>query len=138
MFLTFLCCREDPTTALIEPNSIVIPEDVARKYFGDEDPLGKTLLLGKEKAPHTVTAVLEKLPDNSHFHFSMLRAMSTLEYSRDDGWFNNSFQTYLLLHEGASAEFAGGEITGAGREIRGTGDPAIPGGLLRGFCPAGQ
>ena len=102
----------DPTTALIEPNSIVIPEDVARKYFGDEDPLGKTLLLGKEKAPHTVTAVLEKLPDNSHFHFSMLRAMSTLEYSRDDGWFNNSFQTYLLLHEGASAESLEAKLPG--------------------------
>ncbi|MEM9674753.1 MAG: ABC transporter permease [Cyclobacteriaceae bacterium] len=102
----------DPQTALVEPNSIVIPEDEARKYFGDEPALGKTLLLGNDKTPHTITGVLEELPDNSHFHFSMLRAMSTLEYSRQEGWFNNSFQTYLLLHEGASAESLEAKLPG--------------------------
>jgi len=102
----------DPATALVEPNSIVIPEDVARKYFGDEPALGKTLLLGNDKTPHTITGVLEKLPDNSHFHFSMLRAMSTMEFSRSEEWFGNSFQTYLLLHEGASAESLEAKLPG--------------------------
>ncbi|WKN41102.1 ABC transporter permease [Tunicatimonas pelagia] len=102
----------DAATALVDPTSIVIPEDVARKYFGDEPPLGKTLLLGSDKTPHTITGVLEKLPDNSHVHFSMLRSMSAVEYSRDDGWFNNSFQTYLLLHEGASSESLEAKLPG--------------------------
>ncbi|MEO0334032.1 MAG: ABC transporter permease, partial [Bacteroidota bacterium] len=102
----------DPATALVDPTSIVIPEDVAHKYFGDEPPLGKTLLLGSDKTPHTITGVLKKLPDNSHFHFSMLRSMSAVEYSRDEGWFNNSFQTYLLLYEGASAESLEAKLPG--------------------------
>lgn len=102
----------DPATALIEPNSVVIPADVARKYFGDEDPLGKTLLMGTEKAPHVVTGVLAPLPDNSHMHFNMLRAMSTMEYSRSQSWFNNSFFTYLLLHKGASAEAVDTKLAG--------------------------
>lgn len=102
----------DAVTALVDPTSVVIPEDVAYKYFGDEPPLGKTLLLGSDKTPHTVTGVLEKLPDNSHFHFSMLRSMSAVEYSRSEGWFNNSFQTYLLLYEGASAESLEAKLPG--------------------------
>ncbi|MEM9833904.1 MAG: ABC transporter permease [Bacteroidota bacterium] len=102
----------DPKTALVEPNSIVIPEDEAQKYFGDEPPLGKTLLLDNDKTPNTVTGVLAKLPDNSHFHFSMLRSMSVLDYSRSEGWFNNSFQTYLLLHEEASAEALEAKLPG--------------------------
>ncbi len=102
----------DPATALVDPTSIVIPEDVAHKYFDDESPLGKTLLLGSEKTPHTITGVLEKLPDNSHFHFSLLRSMSAVEYSRSEGWFNNSFQTYLLLYEGASAKSLEAKLPG--------------------------
>ncbi|WPP48462.1 ABC transporter permease [Catalinimonas niigatensis] len=109
---SFKLLEGDAATALVEPNSLVLPEDIVQKYFGNESALGKTLLLGNEKTPHTVTGVLEKLPDNAHFHFNMLRSMSTLEYSRDDGWFSNSFMTYLLLHEGASAETLSAKLSG--------------------------
>jgi len=94
----------DPATALTEPNTLVLPEDIAHKYFGDEPALGKTLLVGTEKTPHKVTGILEKLPSNTHLHFNMLRSMITYENSRSEYWLNNNMFTYLLLHEGASPE----------------------------------
>ena len=94
----------DPATALTEPNTLVLPEDIAQKYFGDEPALGKTLLVGTEKTPHKVTGILEKLPSNTHLHFNMLRSMITYENSRSEYWLNNNMFTYLLLHEGASPE----------------------------------
>lgn len=109
---SFKLLEGDAKTALTEPNSLVLPEDIARKYFGNEPALGKTLLVGNEKTPHTITGVLEELPDNAHFHFNMLRSMSTLPYSREEGWFSNSFMTYLLLHEGASAEALAAKLPG--------------------------
>ncbi|MDF9800162.1 putative ABC transport system permease protein [Catalinimonas alkaloidigena] len=109
---SFKLLEGEAATALTEPNSLVIPEDVARKYFGREPALGKTLLLGNDKTPNTVTGILEEVPDQSHFHFSMLRSMSTLDYSRSEGWFNNSFMTYLLVHEGASAQALEDKLAG--------------------------
>ena len=109
---SFPMLQGDPATALKEPNSLVLTEEIARKYFGEEPALGKTLLVDTKKIPHTVTGILENLPDNAHFHFNMLRSMSTLEYSRNEGWFNNSFVTYLLLHEGAPAEAVDEKLTG--------------------------
>jgi len=101
---SFELLEGDAATALTEPNSLVIPQNIAHKYFGDDSALGQTLLLGNEKKTHTITGILKDLPDNSHFHFNMLRSMSSMEFSRSQEWFNNSFMTYLLLHEGASAE----------------------------------
>lgn len=92
----------NPATALTEPNTVVLPEDMARKYFGDEPAMGKTLLLGSEKVPTKVIGILEKLPANSHFQFSMLRSMITYENSRSEHWLNNNLITYLLLHKDAS------------------------------------
>ena len=109
---SFPLLQGDPATALTEPNSLVLTEEVARKYFGEEPALGKTLLVDTKKIPHIVTGIVEDVPDNAHFHFNMLRSMSTLEYSRSDGWFNNSFITYLLLHEGASAEAVDEKLAG--------------------------
>ena len=99
---SFKLLEGNPATALTAPNSLVITEDVAQKYFGNEPALGKIVLVGDEKIPHEVTGILEKIPSNVHFRFNMLRSMASLELSRDGDWFNNSFITYLLLHEGAS------------------------------------
>ena len=57
----------DPVTCLQKPENIVLTEDLARKYFGDEDPVGKTLRL-ENLYPATVSAVIENLPANTHFY----------------------------------------------------------------------
>ncbi len=89
----------DPKTALSQPFSVVITERMANKYFGDEDPLGKTFN-SDNRSDWTVTGVVEELPHNSHWHFDFLGAMSTYGDSRNTMWLNNNFQTYLQLTPG--------------------------------------
>jgi putative ABC transport system permease protein len=86
----------DPKTALTQPFSVVITEKMARKYFGDEDPLGK-VLNSDNRSDFTVTGVVKELPSNSHWHFDFLGSMATYGDSRNTMWLNNNFQTYLLF-----------------------------------------
>ncbi|MFP4089027.1 MAG: ABC transporter permease [Cyclobacteriaceae bacterium] len=109
---SFPMLEGNPDNALVEPNSLVLTGEMAQKYFGSESALGKTLLLGSKKIPHTVTGIVEDVPGNAHFHFNMLRSMSSLDYSRSEGWFNNSFITYLLLYKGASVESVSSKLPG--------------------------
>jgi putative ABC transport system permease protein len=96
--------KGDPSTALIQPNSIVITSKAARKYFGEEDPLGKTLNFHHFFNECKVTGVVEDYPDNSHFDFKMLLSLSTLkniDFDFEDSWQNHTFSTYVLLHDQA-------------------------------------
>ncbi len=96
----------DPATALSEPNSIVITEEMAEKYFGDEDPIGKTLGIisrlqnTNEKQMYRITAVVENTPANSHFHFDFL----AYHFIPRDPSINNWNYVYVLLEEGSSLE----------------------------------
>ncbi|MCF7826972.1 MAG: ABC transporter permease [Candidatus Marinimicrobia bacterium] len=93
----------DPNTALTQPFSVVITERMAEKYFGDENPIGKTLN-SDNRVDFTVTGVVEELPPNSHWHFDFLASMVTYGDSRNPMWLNNNFQTYLQLADGAKVE----------------------------------
>ncbi|MGH1437348.1 MAG: ABC transporter permease [Lewinella sp.] len=90
----------DAATALVEPNSIVISEAVAEKFFGGENPLGKTLDFKNGGEPHKVTGVMKEIPENSHFQFDIFIAMSGLEEARKPSWMTSEFYTYLVLPEG--------------------------------------
>ncbi len=93
----------DLKTALAEPNTLVLNQETAEKYFRDEDPVGKTLRLN-DRTDYMVSGVFEKIPDNSHFHFDILVSMSSLAESKGKIWMNQNFQTYILLHENATPE----------------------------------
>lgn len=98
---TFPFISGDPKTALEAPNTVVITESMAKKYFGDSDPLGKILRFNNE-TDFSVTGVVKDVPPNSHFRFNMLRSFQTLIAAgnvRDDMWFDVRFFTYLLLDE---------------------------------------
>jgi putative ABC transport system permease protein len=69
--LTFPLISGNPRTALRDINSIVLSEHTAKKYFGNEEPLGKIITLNNEY-PMTVTGVMKKIPGNSTFRFDML------------------------------------------------------------------
>src|SRR5688572_17928874 len=99
--------KGDPKTALAAPYSIVLTETTARKYFGNEDPIGKSLK-GSEAAgrtaagDYTVTGILKDVPSNSHFRFNALLSMSTFKKSRPevfDEWGYVDFYTYFLVNE---------------------------------------
>ena len=69
--LTFPLTMGNPETALRDPNSIILSERTAQKYFGNEDPLDKIITLNNEH-PMTVTGVMQEIPGNSTFRFDML------------------------------------------------------------------
>jgi putative ABC transport system permease protein len=89
-------------TALNEPNTVVITETIANKYFGTSNAIGKTIETGNDKNDmYRVTAVIKDIPTNSHFNFDFIFSMKNVEY----GWGNflsNNFQTYILLKEGTN------------------------------------
>ena len=87
-------------SVLKEPNTMVISESAARKYFGNNDPLNQTLLLNGNML-FTVNGVYKDIPRKSHFHFDMMLAMSGLEEGQNNEWLSNNFNTYYLVKEGA-------------------------------------
>jgi putative ABC transport system permease protein len=91
--------KGDPKTALSEPGSIVISEKMAVKYFGNENPIGKTISVN-HKYDFQVTGVFQNIPRNSHFRFDFLRPFHKNLSSH--GWGIQNYWTYILLAENAS------------------------------------
>ncbi len=65
----------DAKTALQQPNTIIVTKAFAKKYFGNEDPMGKILNFPDQHAVLKVTGMIDKVPANSHFHFDMFASM---------------------------------------------------------------
>jgi putative ABC transport system permease protein len=93
----------DPSTALQKNTDIVITEKMARKYFGKENALGRTLLLDNE-IPYNITGVLAPVPASTHFKFDFLLPFDAFKVppgypvTLDDfGW--TSFHTYVMLED---------------------------------------
>ncbi|MGZ4000522.1 MAG: ABC transporter permease, partial [Mucilaginibacter sp.] len=90
----------DPKTALKDPHTIVISEKIAEKYFNTTNAVGKVLTFN-DTSLYKVTGVIKNVPSQSHFHFDFFLSMPTLAESRENAWFSNNFNTYLLLRPGA-------------------------------------
>jgi putative ABC transport system permease protein len=99
----FNVTKGNPAKALTNPFSVVLTQEMAKKYFGDEDPLNKVIRFDN-KFDCKVTGVYKALPQNAHFHPGGLISFSTLkdpavygEAGLRSNWGNNAFYTYLLL-----------------------------------------
>jgi putative ABC transport system permease protein len=91
----------DPTTALKEPNSIVLTRATAQKYFGEEDPVGRSITIDQQ-TEFQVTGVMENVPANSHFTFPGLISMSTFHAWRPDifeVWDYVDYYTYFTVSD---------------------------------------
>lgn len=89
----------DPATALIAPNSVVITEPIARKYFNSVDVVGKSLLVN-DTTSYKITGVLNAIPSQSHFSDDIFISMSSNPESRMGLWVMNNFVTYVVLKPG--------------------------------------
>ena len=96
----------DPNTALSEPNTMVISESMARKYFGqDPDMIGKTVELdgGWTSGSYRITGIMKDIPDNSQLSFDFLLSIKDLlngpQYINSTGWDWYNFKTYVLINE---------------------------------------
>ncbi|MBO9204964.1 MULTISPECIES: ABC transporter permease [Niastella] len=89
-------------TALSETNSIIISEKLAKKYFGNEEPLGKIIQEDLNKVPLKVTGVIKSFPFPTHLQFDYLLSMPTIHRYIDDRSLENktwsAFYTYVLLN----------------------------------------
>ena len=94
--------KGDPNTALIEPRTVVINEELAKKYFNNEDPINKTIYIDKDTL--TVKGVLAKLPDHFHLDFHYLMSLQTagIPKERMERWTWHQFYTYVKLKPGTN------------------------------------
>jgi putative ABC transport system permease protein len=101
---SFPLIEGDPKTSLEAPNMMVMTRSLAQKYFGDEDPLGKTMEVQAfgEKQFFQVTGVMADIPENSHFRFDMLISMKTVYPEPNMGWTWNNYTTYITLQKGVT------------------------------------
>ena len=99
---SFPLVKGEISTALTEPNSILITRDTAARYFGAEDPMGKVLSF-HNSYDFKVTGILENVPFNSHIRFDFLIPFESLrEFGWTDTWWTNNYTTYVQLSGGAS------------------------------------
>ncbi|HEY9117001.1 MAG TPA: FtsX-like permease family protein, partial [Roseivirga sp.] len=96
--------KGNPEEALSRKNHLVMSERVAKKYFGDDDPIGKTVKLDNAD-DWVVSGVFQEIPDNSHFHFEVILSFITRqnEYN-DQAWLSQNYDTYLVLGQNANLE----------------------------------
>jgi putative ABC transport system permease protein len=110
---SFPLVKGDANTALNKDYSIILTQSAAKKVFGDEEPMGKTIKV-ENKENFTVTGILKDLPDNSRFKLEYLIPWSYMRVRDEDdsSWGNNSTRTYVLLKENASIASANAKIKG--------------------------
>ena len=94
----------DPKTVLTKPYTVVITETIARKYFGEENPIGKILTFNNSE-DFMITGVAYDCPHNSHFHFNFLASYYSLrDYDNASMITNDYSYTYIILQENVHPE----------------------------------
>ncbi len=99
----------DPENVLIDPHSIVLTEAIATKYFGNQDPIGKTINFNNS-FDLKVTGIIENVPENSHLHPAMFAPMILVEeyYGGHEqmmsAWGSNNFSTFVKFKKGADIQ----------------------------------
>ncbi len=92
----FRLLKGDPLTVLKEKRTIVLSESMARKYFGNEDPIGKMIKLETDTTLFRVTGLMEDVPANSHIHFDAVGSLHTYARPEQEFWVSHNFYTYIL------------------------------------------
>ena len=103
-FFTLPLVKGNPANALTAPFSVVISSSIARKYFGDKDPMGKVIIADNGYASLTVTGVMQDVPPQSHiqtgFFISLATGPKVWAPTSLFNWDDRSFYTYILLKDG--------------------------------------
>lgn len=105
---SFPLVEGNPSTALTQPNTVVISETMEKKYFPGSSALGKTMVF-VDTLSYLVTGVMKDVPEKSHMQFDILVSFATFstlnkQFSYDDGWGNLNVRNYVLLKKGTDAK----------------------------------
>lgn len=98
----FKLLQGQPKNVLEAPNQLVLTASSAKKYFGTENPVGKSMLIGSSGVPFQVTGVVEDCPSNSQIRFDFLASFSSLGRAQEITYFDANYTTYLLLKSPSS------------------------------------
>ncbi|HEY2727119.1 MAG TPA: ABC transporter permease, partial [Parafilimonas sp.] len=99
---TFPMIEGDAKTALAQPDAVVITQEIAEKYFGKAEPIGKIIEISTDtNRVYKVMGVIKNMPSNSHFHFPILGSLTSWADAKSDTWLGGNYHTYLLLKPGA-------------------------------------
>ncbi|MCP4725964.1 MAG: FtsX-like permease family protein [bacterium] len=106
---SFKLIKGDPETALSQPNTAIVTETAAKKYFGDDDAYGQTAVI--DGNVYTITGVLSDIPPNSHIHFDVALSMITIaDKYRSYGWLSKTIKNYFILQESSSVSQMEGKL----------------------------
>ncbi|MBK8883083.1 MAG: ABC transporter permease [Bacteroidales bacterium] len=109
----FKLLKGDPNTALERPKSMILTEKYAKKYFGNQDPMGKQMIVEADSILYTVTGIVQDVPDNSHIKFDMLASMSTFPgQANNQIWLSNNIYTYFVAVDGTSKDVLQAKLGG--------------------------
>ncbi len=101
-FFSIPVIKGDVDNLLNAPHKAVLSESTAKKIFGDENPIDKTIKIGTDTVRYVISGVMADVPENTHFKANILTSFMTNPRSRNPVWMNNSFSTYFLLKPNAS------------------------------------
>lgn len=101
---TYPLISGNPEKVLKEPYSVVITQSTAKKYFGDQDPVGKTFKVNGS-TDYQITGVVKDIPVNSYFKFDFIASFHSLRAGREEPiWWSANYQTFLLVDKHANLE----------------------------------
>jgi putative ABC transport system permease protein len=99
---SFKLLKGNPDEVLGTANNMVVTEEMAKRYFGTDDPIGKVLTSGELQ--FKVTGVIQDIPSNSHFHFRCILAVSTFPIVKQENFTSFSAYTFFKLKPGSSPD----------------------------------
>lgn len=100
-FFSIPLLKGDAKQVLREPRTVVLTKSTALKYFGNQDPIGKSLDMGNIGL-FRVTGVCEDVPSNAHFHYDFFGSMKSITLG--EKWLSSGAHTYVLLRRGYPVE----------------------------------
>lgn len=104
-FFSFKLLSGQAGKVLKEQNTIVMTEEMARKYFGSQDPIGKIITVGNDNVAYKVTGIVEAPPSNSSIKFDAVLSNLGDRYIHDpSGWTNNGIYTYIRKNPNTTVE----------------------------------
>ncbi len=93
----------NPEIALTHPNTVVITEEIAQQYFGDENPTGKSLNIDNKN--FEITGIIENNPHNTHIKFNFLKSIEPLkDIDFSKGWYDNAYYIYLKTNKNINVD----------------------------------
>ncbi len=96
---SFKLLQGNPAAVLAEPYKIVLSQSAAKKYFGNDNPVGKSLRIN-DLQDYEVTGIVADAPLNSQVKYDMIASFSSLPVAKTEQWWSANYITYLLLHDG--------------------------------------